>query len=392
MTSTARTPEADQYWMGQALAMAKAALYNTTPNPRVGCVIVRDGHVLGGGATQPAGQAHAEVMALAQARQRHGDDLSDATVYVSLEPCSHHGRTPPCVDALIDARPARVVIAMQDPNPVVGGRGIERLREAGIAVTMGVEGEQALALNPGFATRMLLGRPWVWLKLAASMDGYIALPNGESKWITGAGARADGHAWRARSCVVLTGSGTVLADDPQLTVRDVPTQRQPIRAVVDTFLEIPEDARLFDGGPVWVFTTIDDPDKTRRLADRNVEVIVVPGTGTRVDLQAVLAWMAERQINEVHVEAGSRLSGTFLDMGCVDELLLYLAPVLLADGIPMARMEPLTRLAEATRFTMMNTAQLGEDLRICLRHPGHWKTLCRLTGVEAGDEQASLPR
>lgn len=374
--------------MERALALARGALYVTAPNPRVGCLIVRDGIVLGSGATQATGQAHAEIMALRDA-DRHGHDVAGATVYVTLEPCSHHGRTPPCVDALVKARPARVVIAMQDPNPAVSGRGIARLRDAGIDVSTHILAEQALELNPGFVARMVRQTPWVWLKLAASMDGYIALPDGESKWITGAAARADGHHWRARSCVVLTGLGTVLADDPLLNVRAVDTPRQPVRAIVDTRFEVPETARFLDGNRVWVFTCRDDPAKAQRLAEKNVEVVCLPMQHSGVDLGSMLQWMASRDINEVHVEAGSRLSGAFLDADYVDELLLYMAPTLLGQGIPMAQLNPLTSLAHAQRFQFTDMTPIGSDVRLCLRHPQRWRQLARAVGIQ-GPASATL--
>lgn len=375
MMRTDPQAESDRYWMGQALAMAQTALFSTAPNPRVGCIIVRSGQVLGSGATQSAGQSHAEVVALEQARQ-HGHDLSDATIYISLEPCSHHGRTPPCVEALIQARPARVVIAMPDPNPQVAGAGIQALEAAGITVTVGVGAAQALALNPGFVSRMVRGRPWVWLKVAASLDGHTALPDGEAKWITGAAARADGQHWRARSCVVLTGSGTVAADDPLLNVRDVSTPRQPVRAIVDTHFDTAEDSRIFDGEPVWIFTCRDDAAKAKRLAERAVEVVVVPEAGGRVDLDAVLAWMAQREINEVHVEAGARLSGAFVEADCVDELLVYLAPTLVGQGMPMAQMDAVASLDQAHRFEFTDVEPIAGDLRLSLRHVAGWQALC----------------
>lgn len=378
----------DRVWMERALARAREVLYVTAPNPRVGCLIVRDGVVLGSGATQAAGEAHAEIMALQDA-WRQGHDVAGATIYVTLEPCSHHGRTPPCVDALIKSQPARVVVAMTDPNPAVSGQGIARLRGAGIAVTTQVLPEQALELNPGFVARMVRHTPWVWLKLAASMDGYIALPDGESKWITGAAARVDGHHWRARSCVVLTGLGTLLADDPLLNVRGVETPRQPVRALVDTRFEVPETARFLNGGPVWIFTCHDDPAKARRLAGKNVEVICLPMQHSRVDLGAMLQWMASRDVNEVHVEAGSRLSGAFIDAGLVDELLLYMAPTLLGQGIPMAQLNLLTSLAHAQRYEVTNMEAIGPDVRLCLRHPQRWRQLCRSVGIEIPTPSAS---
>lgn len=364
----------DEHWMGRALALAETVMAITSPNPRVACLIVRQDQLLASGATQRAGGPHAEVMALRQADER-GCVGTGSTIYVTLEPCSHHGRTPPCVDALIGARPARVVIAMRDPNPLVGGQGIARLRAAGIEVRVGVCHEEALAINPGFVSRMTRKTPWAWLKLAASLDGRIALANGESQWITGPAARADGHHWRARSCVVLTGSGTVLADNPQMNVRHVETSRPPIKAIVDTRFEVDENARIFDGIKTWVFTCSGDPEKARRLADKNVEVVELPPNNGRVDLDAMMRWMGQNEINEVHVEAGARLSGALLQAGCADELLVYLAPVLLGDAIGMVRMQALQTLAEAQRFEFMETTALAPDLRLRARHVGHWKSL-----------------
>src|SRR5690606_7150778 len=266
------------------------------------CLIVRDGRLLASGVTQKAGGPHAEVMALRQAAER-GVPTQGATFYVTLEPCSHHGRTPPCVDALIKARPERVVVAMTDPNPLVSGRGLAKLKAAGIAVSGPLCAGEALEVNPGFVARMTRGTPWVWLKTAASLDGRTALGNGVSQWITGSQARADGHHWRARSCVVLTGAGTVLADDPLLNVREVQTPRQPVKAVIDTGLQVPENARLFDGSPAWVFTASDDPVKAQRLADRNVQVVRMPLDNDRVHLPSVMRWLGEHDVNEVHVEA-----------------------------------------------------------------------------------------
>lgn len=364
----------DQHWMRQALALARSVAFITAPNPRVGCVIVRDGVMVASGATQQAGGPHAEVMALRQAAQ-NGTDLSGATVYVSLEPCSHHGRTPPCVDALIAVRPARVVVAMRDPNPLVAGQGIERLRQAGITVTESVCALEALDVNPGFFARMTRGLPWVWLKLAASLDGRIALPDGQSKWITSAQSRADGHAWRARSCVVLSGSGTIAADDPLLNVREVQTPRQPFKAVVDTRFEISETARVFDGTPTWVFTCRSDAQKSARLADKNVQVIVLGQQHGRVDLKAMLSWMAEHSVNEVHVEAGARLSGALWQAGCVDEMVLYMAPKVLGPGIGMLALPELHELQQAHRFQFVEHAQVGPDLRVRLRDPKRWDSL-----------------
>lgn len=365
---------ADDRWMQHALGLAEASLYITAPNPRVGCVIVRDDVILGQGATQPAGGPHAEIMALRDAAsKRH--EVRGATIYVTLEPCSHHGRTPPCVDALIAAQPARVVIALCDPNPLVGGQGLARLRDAGISVTVGICADAALALNIGFVSRMTRGVPWVWMKSGVSLDGHSALPGGESQWITGPLSRADGHQWRARSCVVLTGIGTIRSDNPRLNVREVDTPRQPIRAVVDTRFEIPEDARLFDGGKVWVFVCSIDQAKADRLAERNVEVVVMPSSAAGIDLPSLMRWLAAHEINEVHVEAGARLSGAMLEHGCVDELLVYMAPMLLGQGRGMASMPAVSALDAAERFEFIEAMPVGTDMRLRLRHPGHWAAL-----------------
>lgn len=367
----------DLTWMRRALALAQTVMYTTAPNPRVGCVIVRDGRVLGEGATQPPGGPHAEVGALRDAQAR-GELVAGATVYVTLEPCSHFGRTPPCVDALLAARPARVVVALGDPNPLVNGRGLARLREAGIAVTTGVCRDEALAINAGFMSRMSRGLPWTWLKMATSLDGRSALHNGVSQWITGPEARADGHRWRARSCVVLTGIGTVLKDDPQLTVRSVATPRQPRRAVVDGRFELPEDARLIDGGEVIVFTARADAAKAARLVARNVRVVELPGQEPdRVDLPAMMRWFAAEQFNEVHVEAGAGLSGALVAAGCIDELLVYLAPMLLGDAAGLVKLPLLERLEAAPRYEFIDAERVGADLRVRARVADHWRELMR---------------
>jgi len=365
----------DIFWMRRALALAQTVMYTTAPNPRVGCVIVRDGQVLGEGATQPPGGPHAEVCALRDAQAR-GESVAGATLYVTLEPCSHFGRTPPCVDAVLAARPARVVVAIGDPNPLVNGQGLARLRDAGIAVTTGVCRAEALAINAGFISRMSRGLPWVWMKMAASLDGRSALHNGVSQWITGSEARADGHRWRARACLVLTGMGTVLKDDPQLNVRNVDTPRQPRKAVVDGRFEIPEDARLFDGAEVIIFTARVDEAKAARLQARNARVVLLPGEAPgRVDLPAMMRWLAQEQFNEVHVEAGAGLSGALVAAGCVDELLLYLAPVLLGDAAGMVRLPMLEHLDGARRYEFIEAAPVGADLRVRARVADTWNQL-----------------
>jgi diaminohydroxyphosphoribosylaminopyrimidine deaminase/5-amino-6-(5-phosphoribosylamino)uracil reductase len=361
--------------MQRAIELARGVLYITSPNPRVGCVIVRDGKVLGEGATQRAGGPHAEIVALRDAQAR-GNAVEGATVYVTLEPCSHHGRTPPCVDALLAVRPARVVVAMGDPNPRVNGEGLAKLRQAGIEVDVGLCLDESLELNPGFAARMRRGTPWAWLKLAASLDGRSALHNGMSQWITGPEARADGHHWRARSCVVLTGMGTVLADDPRLNVREVETPRPPRKAVVDGRLAIPEGARLFDGTEVLVFTARSDPAKAERLARKNARVIAMPGDEPgRVDLPGMMRWLGEHETNEVHVEAGAGLSGALLSAGCVDELLAYLAPVLLGDAAGMVQLPMLDHLEAAQRFEFTDVQRLGADVRLRARLQERWQAL-----------------
>jgi diaminohydroxyphosphoribosylaminopyrimidine deaminase/5-amino-6-(5-phosphoribosylamino)uracil reductase len=376
---TAVMPEQanDLMWMRRALSLAQVVLYTTTPNPRVGCVIVRDGRLIGEGATQPVGGPHAEVMALRDAQER-GESVAGATVYVTLEPCSHYGRTPPCVDALVAAAPARVVVAMGDPNPQVNGEGLARLRAAGIAVTAGVAIDEALALNVGFIARMHRGTPWLWLKMAASLDGRSALPNGASQWITGPEARADGHHWRARSCAVLTGIGTVLADDPQMTVRAVDTPRQPRKILLDSRLEVPLTAKLLDGAPAWIFTAREDvatAAKAAALTDRGIDVICLPDAAGKVDLSAMMQWLGQHGINEVHAEAGEKLNGSLLRSGCVDELLLYLAPMLLGEGAAMAKLPVLEQLDAAQRYGYTDVQRLGADLRVRAQVDARWQAL-----------------
>ena len=365
----------DLTYMRRALALARAVLYTTSPNPRVGSVIVRDGRVIGEGATQPPGGPHAEVMAL-RAAAAAGETVAGATVYVTLEPCSHHGRTPPCVDALVAAAPARVVIAMGDPNPRVNGEGYARLRAAGIEVCTGVGEAEALELNAGFVARMSRGTPWAWMKMAASLDGRSALHNGISQWITGDAARADGHHWRARADLVLTGMGTVTKDDPLLNVRAVDTARPPRKAVVDATLSISPQARLFDGTEVLIFTADPAPGREAALAGRNARVIPLPDArGKRVDLRAMMRWLGQNEFNEVHVEAGAGLSGALLTAGCIDELLVYLAPVLLGDAAGMVRLPLLEHLEAARRYVFTDMTRVGADVRLRATSDAHWQAL-----------------
>lgn len=359
--------DADQRHMAQALALAERGLYGTTPNPRVGCVLVRDGAVLAEGWHARAGGPHAEAAAIAEASAR-GLSLRGATAYVTLEPCNHQGRTPPCARALIEAGVARVVIAMADPNPTASG-GMQALREAGITVECGLLQAEAEALNPGFIARVTRQRPWVRMKIAASLDGRTALADGRSQWITGAAARQDGHQWRARACAILTGIGTVRDDDPQLNVRDVDTTRQPLRVVIDSRLETPLSARILQGSKTLLLSAIDDPAREAAYAVRGVEVERVPSNAQgKTDLPLVLETLARRGINELHVEAGAKLNGSLLREGCVDELLIYLAPSVIGDtGLGMFALPPLAELAAQQRLQFTDVRQIGDDLRILAR-------------------------
>nr|WP_288380942.1 bifunctional diaminohydroxyphosphoribosylaminopyrimidine deaminase/5-amino-6-(5-phosphoribosylamino)uracil reductase RibD [uncultured Massilia sp.] len=352
--------------MALALDWAAKAMFITAPNPRVGCVIVRDGVVIGAGHTQPAGQAHAEIQALRDAAAR-GNDVRGATAYVTLEPCSHYGRTPPCSNALVQAGIGRVVAAMLDPNPLVAGRGLAQLEAAGIAVTANLLAEAAHELNIGFFSRMRRGLPWMRLKVAASLDGATALDNGESQWITGPDARADGHAWRARAQAILTGIGTVKADDPQLTVRGIDTPLPPRRVIVDSRLEIGLDARILQGEPCWIVAAVDAPEKSAALRAAGHEVILLPNQHGKVDLPALVRELGRREINEVHVEAGSKLNASLVREGCVDELLVYLAPSLIGPGQGMFELPPLARLAGKRELRFHDVARVGDDIRILAR-------------------------
>ena len=359
-------------WMEQALALARQAVGLAEPNPRVGCVIVAaDGRtLLGQGHTQPVGQAHAEVMALRDAAAR-GNDVRGATAYVTLEPCSHHGRTGPCCDALVAAGIGRVVASLPDPNPKVGGQGFERLRAAGVEVVVGPGHDAARELNIGFFSRMVRGTPWVRMKVAASLDGQTALENGASQWITSGPARSDGHAWRARACAVLTGIGTVLEDDPRLDVRLVPAARQPHCVVVDSRMETPLAAKLFvEGRKLFVYAAVEDGAKQAALEARGATVVRLPGAGGKVDLAAMLRDLASREVNEVHVEAGHKLNGSLVREGLVDEFLVYLAPKLLGQGRGMVSIGPLSDLSDAVPLEFREVEKVGPDLRVIARIPG----------------------
>ena len=347
-------------------------MYTTTPNPRVGCVLIRDGQVIGEGWHEKAGQPHAEINALGNVGVPEGNPrgtggTAGCTAYVTLEPCSHHGRTPPCTDALIAAGVTRVVAAMQDPNPLVAGQGLAILRSAGIAVDCGLMEDAARELNIGFVSRMTRGRPWLRLKVAMSLDGKTALNNGVSQWITSPDARRDAHAWRARSCAVLTGFGTVRDDNPRLNVREIETLRQPRPVVIDSRLETPLDARLLAGGAL-IFCARHDAAKIASLTERGAEVVVLPDVAGKVDLAAMLTELGKRGFNEVLVEAGAKLNASLLRSGLVDELLIYQAPVLLGDKARgMADLPELLELTGAQRLTIIDRRMVGVDQRILAR-------------------------
>jgi len=355
--------ETDRLHMGRALALAAQGMYSTMPNPRVGSVIVKNGVVIGEGFHVRPGQPHAEVNALADARVR-GNDPRGATLYVTLEPCNRHGRTPPCVDAVMAAGISRVVAAMRDPNPAQANGG-DRLRAAGIDVVFGPLQAEARELNIGFVSRMVRGRPWVRAKLAASLDGRTALSSGQSQWITGEPARADGHVWRARACAVLTGVGTVLQDDPQLTVRAIDISRQPLRIVIDRHGQTPATARVLADGNVLIVTA----GERNAAWQAALDVLTLPDAVGRVDLAALMVELAARGINELHVEAGAKLTGALLDANLVDEMLLYLAPMLIGDPARgmFERAAPLSKLADATGLEWHSVERIGGDLRVIAR-------------------------
>lgn len=372
-----QTPTAaDAVFMARALQLAARGLFTTGINPRVGCVLVKGGQIIGEGWHERAGEGHAEVMALRDA-ERRGNDAKGATAYVTLEPCAHHGKTPPCAEALIKVGVSRVVAAMEDPNPLVAGQGFALLQQAGIAVAAPLMAAEAEALNIGFVKRMRQGKPWVRLKMAGSLDGRSALANGQSQWITGSEARADGHRFRARAQAIITGVGTLIADDPLLTVRDVerplgqlgqPVPLAPsLRVVVDSHLRMPTTARILQGGCLVATASI-DPDKTAALRAAGADVICLPDADGRVDLAALLDHLAERGVNEVHVEGGSRLSGVFLKSGLVDELLFYMAPTLLgSDARGWFDDLNLTSLDQKVALKFEDVRMVGPNLRILAR-------------------------
>jgi diaminohydroxyphosphoribosylaminopyrimidine deaminase/5-amino-6-(5-phosphoribosylamino)uracil reductase len=364
---------ADHAHMAAALRLARLGLYTTTPNPRVGCVIVQpaadgSGVVVGTGWHAKAGEPHAEVHALREA----GEKAKGATAYVTLEPCNHTGRTGPCSEALVAAGVARVVAAMQDPNPLVAGQGLARLAAAGIQVQSGLLENEAVELNIGFVSRMTRGRPWLRLKTAASLDGKTALNNNASQWITGAAARQDGHRWRARACAILTGFGTVKEDNPQMTVRGVDygglEPRQPLRIVVDSRLMTYPTANILAGGNALIVCAVEDHARIEALQEAGTDVLVIPNGQGKVDLHAMLRALAGRGINEIHAEAGFKLNGSLLREDCVDEFLIYQAPMLIGDAAQgMFNLAELTELSQAKRLKIIDRTVLGDDLRILAR-------------------------
>lgn len=357
--------------IGQALALAARALFVSNPNPRVGCIITNaQGDVLGQGFTQQAGGPHAEIVAL-QAAQAAAMDVRGGTAFVTLEPCAHHGRTGPCCDALVQAGIARVVACVQDPNPLVAGQGFARLRAAGVQVDVGAGAEQAVELNLGFFSRMVRGLPWVRMKVAASLDGTTALHNGASQWITSEAARADGHHWRARACAVLTGVGTLLEDNPRLDVRAIETPRQPHVVVVDSQLQTPPDAAIFrTGRACWIYAAQVHAERQAALEAQGAQVVYLPNAHGKVDLAAMLRDLAQRGINELHVEAGHKLNGSLVREGLVDEMLVYLAPTLLGPGLGMANMGPLAQLSDGLAMDFTSVETVGPDLRVIARVRG----------------------
>lgn len=357
--------KADHEYMSLALRLAEQGLYTTTPNPRVGCVLVNEEQIIGQGAHIRTGEPHAEIMALRDAEAKFPNLIEGADAYVTLEPCSHFGRTPPCADALIKAGVKRVIAAMKDPNPQVAGNGLARLAAAGIKTEHGLMETQAHELNAGFISRMTKNKPFVRVKIAASLDGRTALANGESKWITGEAARQDVQHWRARSCAILTGIGTVLADDPQMNVRNIPNARLPLRVVVDSNLRISPQAKILKGGNTLIAYVSDGENKADTLSKAGAELIKVESSDGKVCIKQLLRYLAERGINEVVVEAGQMLNGALFALHLVDEFLFYYAPSLLgADARGMLAFAELQSMQERTQLSIIDVRQLGQDIRI----------------------------
>jgi len=357
--------KADHEYMSLALRLAEQGLYSTTPNPRVGCVIVNQGRIIGQGAHLKAGEPHAEILALRDAEAKFPNLIEGADAYVTLEPCSHFGKTPPCADALISAGIKRVIAAMQDPNPQVAGNGLARLLAAGIKTEQGLMEAQAKALNAGFISRMTKNKPFVRVKIAASLDGKTALASGESKWITGEAARQDVQHWRARSCAILTGIGTVLADDPRMNVRNIANVRQPLRVVVDSKLRISLNAKILEGGNTLIAYVSDAESKGEALRKAGAELIKIQSSDGRVCIKQLLSHLAERGINEVMVEAGQALNGALLALNLVDEFIFYYAPTLLgSDARGMLAIPLIQSMQNRIQLSIIDLRQFGQDIRI----------------------------
>lgn len=354
----------DLLFMRHALEEAKKCSVLTSPNPKVGCVIVKKNQIIGKGFTQIAGQNHAEIQALQNAAH-NGVDVTGATLYVTLEPCSHTGKTPPCVDKIIDSGIARVVASCVDPNPLVSGEGFRRLKDANIQVDVGLLEKETRQLNAGFFSRMEKGRPFVRLKMASSLNGKAALANGKSQWITHESARRDVHNWRGKADVIITGIGTVLADNPQMNVRLANVSHQPIRIILDSSLRTPLDATILNSGKTWIFSVNASPEKIKALESKGVRVINNNQNQTgRVDLADVMVELAKESINEVYVEAGPILSGAMLQAGFVDEVLLYLAPSFIGGGKDMASLKEMHSLSESIHMRFTSVTTIGEDIRV----------------------------
>jgi len=357
--------QADHEYMSLALRFAEHGLYTTTPNPRVGCVLVNNGQIIGQGAHLKAGEAHAEIIALRDAEAKFPKLIRGADAYVTLEPCSHFGRTPPCAEALISAGIKRVIAAMQDPNPLVAGNGLAKLAAAGISTAHGLMETQAQELNAGFILRMTKNRPFVRIKIAASLDGRTALANGESKWITSEAARQDVQHWRSRSCAILTGIGTVLADDPQMNVRNIPDARQPLRVLVDSHLQISPKANILKGGNTLIAYVSGCENKVETLNQAGAALIKLEASDGKVCLKKLLSHLAERGINEVMVEAGQTLNGALLALNLVDEFVFYYAPCLLgSDACGMLAIPSLQSMQERMKLSIIDLRQFGQDIRL----------------------------
>lgn len=357
----------DISYMRRALELARKAQFNCPPNPAVGCVIVKDRRVIGEGFTQKTGQAHAEVMALRDAA-KNGESTEGATAYVTLEPCSHYGRTPPCALALREHKIARVVAALEDPNPLVAGKGFQMLRDGGVSVECGVCAEEAEEINKGFLRRQRTGLPWVRSKIAMSMDGDTALANGQSKWITSEDARRDGQLWRARAGAILTGRGTIEADNPKLNVRIEGVDRQPLKVIVDSEMKLGTEYQIFHEGKTLLVCAKTDKEKAEKFKELGVEVLELPGEDGKVDLKALVKELGKREVNEVHVEAGAKLNGALARAGLIDEFIVYVAPLFMGEGRRPLDLPQLDEMSQVTRLEFTEMERIGPDVRLILRN------------------------